>query len=46
MKIGISKNEEIYAPLNQVLPMVNPNEIVLGGWDISNTNIYESMKRA
>jgi myo-inositol-1-phosphate synthase len=26
--------------------MVDPNDIVLTGWDISGLNIYESCKRA
>jgi myo-inositol-1-phosphate synthase len=38
--------EEIYLPLNQLLPLVNPNDIVISGWDISKLNIAESMKRA
>ena len=34
------------APFKSLLPMVNPNDIVVGGWDISKLNIYESTKRA
>jgi len=45
-KIGISKNKEIYVPLNQILPLANPNDIVLGGWDISSTNLADAMRRA
>ena len=26
--------------------MVNPNDIIVTGWDISDLNIYESCKRA
>ena len=26
--------------------MVNPNDIVVGGWDISKTNLADAMKRA
>jgi len=26
--------------------MVNPVDIVIGGWDISNKNLFESCKRA
>ena len=45
-KIGYDKNNEVYLPLNQVLPMVNPNEIVIGGWDISDMNMVDAMRRA
>ena len=26
--------------------MLHPNEIVIGGWDINGSNLYESMRRA
>jgi myo-inositol-1-phosphate synthase len=29
-----------------LLPTVNPNNLVVGGWDISKSNLYEAMKRA
>lgn len=29
-----------------MLPMVDPNDIAIDGWDISNTNLYASCKRA
>lgn len=41
-----SNNEPISVPLCQLLPMVNPNDIVLDGWDISSLNLAEAMKRA
>jgi len=39
-------NEEYYVPLKCVLPMVNPNDIVFGGWDINAADLAESMERA
>lgn len=36
----------MYLPLNHILPLVDPNEIVLTGWDISKTNLAEAMLRA
>jgi myo-inositol-1-phosphate synthase len=39
-------NEEINIPFHDVLPMVHPNDIVVGGWDISSMNIAASMDRA
>lgn len=35
-----------YIPFNHLLPMVHPNDFVLGGWDISGMNLAEAMKRA
>eukprot|EP00605_Chrysophyceae_sp_TOSAG23-4_P002006 GSChrysophyteH1.ASY1.ANO1.2220.1 assembled CDS len=29
-----------------ILPMVSPNDIIFGGWDISSANLAESMTRA
>ncbi|XP_015916914.1 uncharacterized protein [Parasteatoda tepidariorum] len=37
---------EVYIPFKGMLPLVNPNDIVLGGWDISSMNLAESMERA
>jgi len=36
----------IHIPLKSMLPMVEPNDIVVGGWDISNVNLADAMKRA
>ncbi|XP_050411311.1 inositol-3-phosphate synthase 1-B [Patella vulgata] len=38
--------EEVYVPLKQLLPMVDPNDIVVDGWDISKCNLADSMARA
>jgi hypothetical protein len=45
-RVGNFKGEEVYIPFNKMLPMVHPNDIVLGGWDISSLNLAESMERA
>ena len=37
---------EVYVPMKDIVPMVNPNDFVLDGWDISSLNIGDSMKRA
>lgn len=34
------------APFKALLPMVNPNDLVIGGWDISKANMFEATKRA
>ncbi|KAH6994533.1 hypothetical protein EDB82DRAFT_556803 [Fusarium venenatum] len=33
-------------PFNEILPMVHPNDLVLGGWDISGMNLADAMDRA
>lgn len=46
-KIGIDKNnKEIYLPLKDILPMVDPVDILIHGWDISSLNLSDAMKRA
>lgn len=45
-KVGNFGKKEIFQPMNKVLPMVDPNDLIIGGWDISEANLYESMKRA
>lgn len=45
--IGVNdKGEEVNVPLKEMLPMVDPNDLVIGGWDINNANLSDAMKRA
>eukprot|EP00548_Thalassiothrix_antarctica_P006089 CAMPEP_0194133802 /NCGR_PEP_ID=MMETSP0152-20130528/3815_1 /TAXON_ID=1049557 /ORGANISM="Thalassiothrix antarctica, Strain L6-D1" /LENGTH=517 /DNA_ID=CAMNT_0038829161 /DNA_START=286 /DNA_END=1839 /DNA_ORIENTATION=+ len=37
---------DIYSPVHKLLPMVHPNDIVWGGWDINDANLGDAMKRA
>merc|ERR1719502_2470214 len=37
---------DVHVPFSSLLPMVNPNDIVIGGWDISKTNLADAMKRS
>jgi len=47
VRIGQDHNGNlVYTPLKNILPMVNPNDMVIGGWDISSMNIYDAMKRS
>ncbi|GJE94714.1 inositol-3-phosphate synthase [Phanerochaete sordida] len=41
-----STGKDIHVPVCDVLPMVHPNDLVLGGWDISGTPMDQAMKRA
>lgn len=47
IKLGVdAEGNDVYAPFNSILPFVNPNDLVVGGWDISKLNIGDAMKRA
>ena len=48
IKLGTDSTtgEEINIPLHSVVPMVHPNDLVIGGWDISGMNIADAMDRA
>ncbi|KAK7908411.1 myo-inositol-1-phosphate synthase [Apiospora marii] len=48
MKLGTDPetNKDVNIPLNQVLPIVHPNDLVVGGWDISGMNMADAMDRA
>jgi len=38
--------QEINIPFHDLLPMVHPNDLVVGGWDISGMNLADAMDRA
>lgn len=38
--------EDYFMPMKEMVPMLNPNDIYLDGWDISKLNLGEAMKRA
>jgi myo-inositol-1-phosphate synthase len=47
IRIGSShQGKEVHIPFNTILPMLHPNDIVIGGWDINGANLYDSMRRA
>lgn len=48
MKLGTDADtkEDVNIPFNQVLPMVHPNDLIVGGWDISSMNMADAMDRA
>ena len=47
-KLGIdpTTGKPIYTPLSNMLPLLHPNDIVWGGWDINGMNLGDAMKRA
>ncbi|KAK1869648.1 hypothetical protein I4F81_012118 [Pyropia yezoensis] len=38
--------EEVHTPLRSLLPMVHPNDLVVGGWDINSADLGTAMRRA
>lgn len=46
IRIGSQEGRDVWLPLNRILPMVHPNDLVLGGWDINNANLADAMERA
>ncbi|XP_041379758.1 LOW QUALITY PROTEIN: inositol-3-phosphate synthase 1-A-like [Gigantopelta aegis] len=45
--LGIGQDgKDVYVPLKDLLPMVNPNDIEFDGWDISSANIAKACERA
>jgi len=47
ISIGTDANgKEIHVPISDILPMVHPNDLVLGGWDISSASLEKAMVRA
>ena len=48
VRLGLdpATGKDVYVPISDVLPMVHPNDLVLGGWDISGARMDEAMKRA
>jgi myo-inositol-1-phosphate synthase len=47
LQIGTTEaGEPVYVPFCKILPMVDPNDIVYGGWDINSANLADAMERA
>jgi myo-inositol-1-phosphate synthase len=47
IKLGSDpQGKEINIPFHDMLPMVHPNDLVIGGWDISGLGLADAMDRA
>jgi len=48
VKLGTNPktNRDVNIPLHDLLPMAHPNDLVIGGWDISKMDLAASMDRA
>jgi myo-inositol-1-phosphate synthase len=47
VRLGLdSQGKSIYIPFKNILPMIEPNDLIISGWDISGMNIASAMERA
>lgn len=47
VRVGMdASGKDVYVPLKNLLPMINPNDIEIDGWDISSLDLGQAMKRA
>ena len=47
LKLGTDKfGNDIYVPLKSMLPIVDPTSLAIGGWDISNMNLGDAVRRS
>mmetsp|Transcript_505 Transcript_505/g.1242 ORF Transcript_505/g.1242 Transcript_505/m.1242 type:complete len:522 (+) Transcript_505:290-1855(+) len=47
IRLGTDESgNDIFVPFNSLVPMVHPNDLVIGGWDISGMNLGDAMRRA
>jgi myo-inositol-1-phosphate synthase len=41
-----AQGQSVFIPFKNILPMVDPTDLVIGGWDISSMNLGDAMTRA
>ena len=47
IKLGVdAKGNDVFVPFNSVLPLVNPNDFVVTGWDINAANLGDCIERS
>lgn len=46
MKVADSEEGEFYMKIKEVIPMVNPEDLIVSGWDINAMSMSDAMKRA
>jgi myo-inositol-1-phosphate synthase len=46
MRLNEDKLEDVFLAIKDLVPLVNPNDIQITGWDISDLDLYDSCKRA
>ena len=40
------KLEDVFIPVKDIMPMANPVDFEISGWDINNANLFDACKRA
>jgi myo-inositol-1-phosphate synthase len=46
MRVQKDKLEDVFMTIKDLVPLVNPNDIEITGWDISDMDLYDACKRA
>ncbi|AIN96712.1 inositol-3-phosphate synthase, putative [Leishmania panamensis] len=47
INLGMTRDmHETFVPLKDLVPMVSPNDFVIGGWDCNSMNLGDAMRRA
>jgi len=46
VSLGFDNNGEVFVPMRDMLPMVNPDDLLVDGWDISSQPLDQAMKKA
>eukprot|EP01137_Pigoraptor_chileana_P034465 Opistho-2@27053 len=46
VRLGSGPDGDVNIPFKHLIPMVEPNDIVIDGWDISKMNLGDAMERA
>lgn len=47
IRVGADENgQDVFVPFSHLLPMAEPNDIKVGGWDINNCNLGDAMERS
>ncbi len=47
LRLGTNSNgDDVVIPFKKILPMIEPNDLIFSGWDLSKANLAEAMERA
>lgn len=47
IKIGVDETgNDVFVPFNSLVPMLNPNDLFVSGWDINSANLAVAMERS
>jgi myo-inositol-1-phosphate synthase len=47
IRLGVDENNQpVFVPMSKVIPLLDPNSLEVTGWDISNVNLGDAMRRS